>query len=179
MQYVQQPSKGICVSSTYIIILTNTLQHNRHQLDPKESTHLAASRDSGAVGVARCALAETPARERLPEHALVGTRVAVDIGLDPGITGSDDCGKVSGKKQTYTRRVLLTGRVTGLEEERVEEEVEEDGVAGRAGRCGAGSSVEAVRGHECGVDVVEHVRPDLTDVCRTAPLARMSREGPN
>ena len=54
---------------------------------------------------------ETATGESQPESALVGTPVADDIGLDPGIAGVDE------------------GRVARLQGERIDEEVEEDDVA--------------------------------------------------
>lgn len=57
---------------------------------------------------------ETAAGECLPESALVGTSVPVDVSLDPGVTTSGE------------------GRVARLEGKGVEEEVEEDSVTGSA-----------------------------------------------
>jgi hypothetical protein len=108
--------------------------------------HLAASRDSGAVDVARRCCTETPAGEGLPQQALVGTCVAVDIGLDPGVASGDH------------------GRVAGLEAERVKEEVEVNDVALGAVGVGPGGAGEAVLADECGVHLVENVGPDLADV---------------
>ncbi len=85
-----------------------------------------------------------------------------------------------------------TGGVAGLDGERIDEEVEPDGVAARAtgnrGACqgstfsltegvadstrensrsvGVGVSIEAELADKRGVDIVKHVGPDLTDICQ-------------
>ena len=45
----------------------------------------------GVVDVVRGVDAKTAARERLPERALVSTRVAVGVCLDDGVASSEDC----------------------------------------------------------------------------------------
>lgn len=60
-------------------------------------------------------LAKTTSGEALPERALVRTVVTVHVGLDPRITRSRE------------------RRVAGLERQGVEEDLQEDNVALRAG----------------------------------------------
>ena len=107
---------------------------------------LAARRDSAIVAEVGSALTKTAARERVPEQAPVRATVPVSVRLDPRVTACEQ------------------GRVARLDRERVEEEVEPDGVARRAGGVRARVGREAVLGHERAVDDVEDVRPDLADV---------------
>ena len=109
--------------------------------------NLAAGRQRRVVLVARSLGAETAAGKRLPEDTLVRAAVAVGVRLDPRVTRGEE------------------GRVARLQRQRVEEEVQEDGVAAGRARVGVRGCGEAVRGDERGVDVVEDVGPDLADVC--------------
>lgn len=51
---------------------------------------LAIRRDGGVVVEVASLRAETTRRESPPKHARVGTAEAVEVGLDPSITGGDD-----------------------------------------------------------------------------------------
>jgi hypothetical protein len=63
--------------------------------------------------------------------------------------------------QTYK---TLTGRVARLEEQRVDEQVEKDGVAGRDGGVGTSLGVPPVLANKWCIHIVKHVGPHLTDV---------------
>lgn len=52
--------------------------------------YLAAGGDGRVVLVAGGADTQAAGRKGFPQHALVGTSVAVGVGLDPGITSSED-----------------------------------------------------------------------------------------
>lgn len=77
-------------------------------------SRLASRRNGGAVNVVGSTDTKTTAGECLPESALVGTTVSVDISLDPGVTTSGE------------------GGVARLNSKGVDEEVEEDSVTGGA-----------------------------------------------
>jgi hypothetical protein len=66
--------------------------------------------------------------------------------------------------QTSTRKRVLTSGVARLNGERIDEEVHEDRVTGGEGRIRKSVSRPAVRPNESSVDVMEHIRPDFTDV---------------
>lgn len=117
----------------------------------KSRNRLAPSRNGGIVAVSPGDRggAETTAGEGLPEDTLVGTRVPVGIGLDPGGTGVDE------------------GRVARLELERVDEEVQPDGVSTGGIGVGLGVGGVAVGCEEGDVHVVQGVGPDLTKLVDT------------
>ena len=71
-------------------------------------------------------------RERPPEQAVVRAVIPVDVRLDPRVARVDDCGASAPDAQRAEIRRALTSGVTRLESERVDEEVEEDGVASRS-----------------------------------------------
>lgn len=71
----------------------------------------ALARNSRVVLVVLRILAESAAGESVPDGAFVGTVVAVNVGLEPGVAGGGE------------------GGVAGLDGEGVEEEVQEDDVA--------------------------------------------------
>lgn len=126
---------------------------------------MAVGRDGGVVTEGLGVQAKTARRECLAERALVGTIEPVDIGLDPSITSGEE------------------RRVARLKRERVHEEVEENGVSalgvGVCGRVGG----EALLRDERGVDLVEHVGPNFTDVVdlvellQTREAERVRRRG--
>ena len=119
---------------------------NAQKEDNTRVSRLATGRQCRVVHMVRRVDAKAPARERLPEQALVRARVAVRIRLDPGIAGRRE------------------GRVARLQRERVDEQVQEDNIALRARRVRARSRREAVLRDERRVHVVQEVRPHLADV---------------
>ena len=70
-----------------------------------------------------------------------------------------------------------TGRVTRLELEGVDEEVQVDDVAFGTIGVGLGGGRESVLANERSVDVVEDVSPDFTDVYGTRHQAQSWKEG--
>ena len=62
---------------------------------PKENdttvSRLAIGRQCCIVHMVRRVDAKAPAGKRLPERALVSTRVAVGVCLDDGVASSEDC----------------------------------------------------------------------------------------
>jgi hypothetical protein len=107
----------------------------------------ALGRDSIVVHKVRRLAPKTLRRKRLADRALVRAREAVRVRLDDRITGGDE------------------RRVARLQGETVHHDVEENGVAALAVGVCACVGIEAEVGDEGGVDVDEHVGPDLTNVC--------------
>ena len=90
-RFIRRPSIPVHSLTRYKCYMRDMRCPNAQKEDNTRVSRLATGRQCRVVHMVRRVDAKAPARKRLPERALVSTRVAVGVCLDDGVASSEDC----------------------------------------------------------------------------------------
>ncbi len=149
---------GFDLEGTYAI----QIDYLMHSKNLRSQT---ARRDITIINIRTSIKTKPAARKNVPQKAIIPTVVSVDISLDESITRRDNCREGSSQRsarETVCR--LLTSRKARSHSKRINEEMHKGDIASRPVRVGHCIRGKTMNGNQLGVDVVEKIGPDFSNI---------------